>query len=485
MTAATTGKRAATSQDLLQGDSGNLFFLDDSAELRAHDVLIGQGGDDDYDMEGGDDIGVAGPGIEKVAGASGYDWADRRSRSGRPDRRRTLDLALPIAPLDILQVGVRDKFNEAEALSGGGSTTSCGATTWSPAPWAAEASSAATRSTRTAWTGSPVSTTWCRRWPHRAPPWSRHPPPSDCPILSGTNVWGDGNILLGGAGNDLIEGRGADDIIDGDAYVNVRLSVRTNPADASTEIGTTDLMENRPYLTGSTTTLQEAVFNGTVDPGNIVLVREVLPSTGASDDTALFSGPRADYDVTFGATSITVAHTRGAATDGTDTLRGIEKLQFSDTTITLLTPAAPAAPTAVAGNASATVTFAAPAANGGPAPTSFTIVATPATVSATTRWSTVTGIAAPGSRVVTGLVNGTAYTFQVQAVNEFGPGALSAASNTVTPTAPVVTTVPGAPTIGTATAGNASATVTWTPPASDGGSAITRRTACRCGWGPP
>ena len=25
-------------------------------------------------MEGGDDIGVAGPGIEKVAGASGYDW---------------------------------------------------------------------------------------------------------------------------------------------------------------------------------------------------------------------------------------------------------------------------------------------------------------------------------------------------------------------------------------------------------------------------
>jgi hypothetical protein len=36
-----------------------------------------------------------------------------------------------------------------------------------------------------------------------------------------------------------------------------------------------------------------------------------------------------------------------------------------------------------------------------------------------------------------------------------------------------VATVPGAPTIGTATAGNASATVTWTAPASNGGSAIT------------
>ena len=59
----------------------------------------------------------------------------------------------------------------------------------------------------------------------------------DCPILTGPNVWGDGNILLGGAGSDLIEGRGADDIIDGDSYLSVRLSVRTDPANPATEIG--------------------------------------------------------------------------------------------------------------------------------------------------------------------------------------------------------------------------------------------------------
>ena len=47
-------------------------------------------------------------------------------------------------------------------------------------------------------------------------------------------MWGSGNILLGGAGSDLIEGRGADDIIDGDKYFSVRLSVRNN---AGTEIG--------------------------------------------------------------------------------------------------------------------------------------------------------------------------------------------------------------------------------------------------------
>ena len=68
----------------------------------------------------------------------------------------------------------------------------------------------------------------------------------DCPILSGPNVWGDGNILLGGAGSDLIEGRGADDIIDGDRYLSVRLSVRTNPDDPATEIGSASVDRCRP-----------------------------------------------------------------------------------------------------------------------------------------------------------------------------------------------------------------------------------------------
>ena len=99
--------------DLLIGDSSNLFFLDDS-QTPGHDILIGQGGDDDYDMEGGDDIGLGGSGIEKVAGASGFDWEIGQGEAQAQD----MDLDLPIPPLDILQVGVRDKFNEVEALSG-------------------------------------------------------------------------------------------------------------------------------------------------------------------------------------------------------------------------------------------------------------------------------------------------------------------------------------------------------------------------------
>ena len=69
---------------------------------------------------------------------------------------------------------------------------------------------------------------------------------------------------------------------------------------------------------------------------------------------------------------------------------------------------------------------------------------------------------------MTGLTNGTAYTFTVTATNSVGTGAAQRASNAVTPA-----TVPGAPTNVTAVAGNAQATVSFTPPASNGGAAIT------------
>jgi Ca2+-binding RTX toxin-like protein len=123
----------------------------------------------------------------------------------------------------------------------------------------------------------------------------------NCPLLvPNSNVWGDGNILLGGGGSDLIEGRGADDIIDGDKYFSVRLSVRTDAANPASEIGsaagmtTQYLRDGAGKLTGAT--LQEAVFAGTVNPGNIVAVREILAGSGGTD-TALFSGPRSNYTI--------------------------------------------------------------------------------------------------------------------------------------------------------------------------------------------
>jgi len=85
---------------------------------------------------------------------------------------------------------------------------------------------------------------------------------------------------------------------------------------------------------------------------------------------------------------------------------------------------------------------------------------------------TVTGSPPATSTNVTGLTNGTSYTFTVTATNANGDGPASSPSNAVTPTAP---TVPGMPTGVSATAGNTAAVVSWTAPG-DGGSPITKYT---------
>ena len=121
-------------------------------------------------------------------------------------------------------------------------------------------------------------------------------------------------------------------------------------------------------------------------------------------------------------------------------------------------PGAPTGVTAKAGNAQAAVSFT-PASNGGTAITSYTVTSSAPSI-------TKTGPSSPIA--VTGLINGTAYTFTVKATNAVGTGPASSPSNSVTPA-----TVPGAPTAVTAKAGDAQATVSFTPPASNGGSAIT------------
>ncbi len=69
---------------------------------------------------------------------------------------------------------------------------------------------------------------------------------------------------------------------------------------------------------------------------------------------------------------------------------------------------------------------------------------------------------------VTGLTNGTAYTFTVTATNAIGTSPPSAVSNTVTPA-----NVPGAPTNVVAVAGDGLATVSWRAPTNTGGVPIT------------
>lgn len=95
----------------------------------------------------------------------------------------------------------------------------------------------------------------------------------------------------------------------------------------------------------------------------------------------------------------------------------------------LLVPNAPTIGTATAGVASASVTFTAPSDVGGGAITGYSVVSTPGGAIGTGASSPIT---------VSGLSNGTAYTFKVFATNAYGPSPLSAASNSATPAALVI-----------------------------------------------
>jgi titin len=122
----------------------------------------------------------------------------------------------------------------------------------------------------------------------------------------------------------------------------------------------------------------------------------------------------------------------------------------------------PTAVSATASNGAATVTWTAPASDGGSPVTDYLLERS--SDGGATWQSVADGVSTATTANVPGLVNGTTYRFRVAAVNGAGTGAWSDPSAAVTPMG-----LPGAVTGLSATPSDGRVGLAWAPPASDGG----------------
>jgi hypothetical protein len=170
------------------------------------------------------------------------------------------------------------------------------------------------------------------------------------------------------------------------------------------------------------------------------------PSNGGSaitDYLVQYSSDSGSTWTTFAdGTSATTSATVTGLTNGTSYVFRIAAVNIAGTSSyssasTAVTPAgvpvAPAAPTPTAGNASVSLSWTAPSANGS-AITDYKIYYATSAGGTYTLFSDT--VSTTTSVTVTGLTNGTAYFFKVAAVNAVGDSALSAASTSSTPAAP-------------------------------------------------
>src|SRR4029077_16100653 len=93
--------------------------------------------------------------------------------------------------------------------------------------------------------------------------------------------------------------------------------------------------------------LIQDMLSGHYNPGQLKIVREILYASGPDFDTAAFSGALADYTFTVDGIATAAADLDGVGeghiitvtdnvgTDGVDTVRNIERLQFSDQSLGL------------------------------------------------------------------------------------------------------------------------------------------------------
>jgi hypothetical protein len=178
-----------------------------------------------------------------------------------------------------------------------------------------------------------------------------------------------------------------------------------------TGVTATDVGTARAYNNGAASVAFTAGAGAAATSFTVTSSPGGYTATGASSPLTV-TGLQSSVGYTYTVTATNAAGTSAAST---------ASASVTATTV----PQAPTIGTATAGNASATVTYTA-GATGGKAISVFTATSSPGSITGTGA-SPIT---------VSGLTNGTTYTFTVTATNANGTSAASAASNSVSPALP-------------------------------------------------
>jgi hypothetical protein len=173
----------------------------------------------------------------------------------------------------------------------------------------------------------------------------------------------------------------------------------------------------------------KAVISAGLDPGDLLTAATAATGITASysNGTLTLSGAAslAAYQTVLQSVSFSGTTTAGGSRTIVWTANdGISTASAASTIVYTAPPGAPVGVSAGAGDGQAAVSFEAPASNGGAQLTSYTVTSSPGGLTATGAGSPIT---------VTGLANGTTYTFTVTATNQAGTGPASVASNPVAP----------------------------------------------------
>jgi Ca2+-binding RTX toxin-like protein len=304
------------------GDNFDEVFAHD--RIDGHDVFLGDGGFDEFIGEGGDDIMVGSAGRGKMVGMSGFDWATYKDNTLAVNADLSVPIVFDESPT-LPQNAALDEYESMEGLSG----TRFNDTLSGSDAVAADRLPASQGGTE-GYAGSALDAAGIALIKGLQEV-----------LGAGVTSFSEGDIILGGDGSDIMIGRMGDDIIDGDKWLDVQIGVFA--ANDPNHLGEPIALHK------SMTTLAASMFNGTINPGQLAIVRTIRNSADQPDsdgiadvDVAVFSDVRENYTITANADgSISVAHvivSDGFESDGVDRVRNVEILRFSDGDVSLIKP---------------------------------------------------------------------------------------------------------------------------------------------------